>query len=159
MCFQCIFHNNTPSKAIVNAASNITYRPLIEADDTGRCTLIIWPIFGTRLISLKWGNYLNSFSNKTVTISLDRRKKWIKCHTIFVFNNTIIVQVRYIIIETKEVARNGYSGFLFPHSYSRGKKPSFYPIRATSFVSIIMYLMHKCSSIDIFHIFFFQNLI
>jgi hypothetical protein len=40
-----------PSKAIVNAASNITYRPLIEADDTGRCTLIIWPIFGTRLIS------------------------------------------------------------------------------------------------------------
>jgi hypothetical protein len=28
--------NNTPSKAIVNAAYNITYRPLIEADDTGR---------------------------------------------------------------------------------------------------------------------------
>jgi len=44
-------YNNTPSKAIVNAASNITYRPLIEAVDTGRCTLIIWPIFGTRLIS------------------------------------------------------------------------------------------------------------
>ena len=36
-----ILYNNTPSKAIVNAASNITYRPLIEADDTGRCTLII----------------------------------------------------------------------------------------------------------------------
>ena len=34
------------------------------------------------------------------------------------FNNTIIVQVRYIIIETKEVARIGYNGFLFPHSYS-----------------------------------------
>jgi TATA-box binding protein (TBP) (component of TFIID and TFIIIB) len=29
-------YNNTPSKAIVNSASNITYRPLIEADDTGR---------------------------------------------------------------------------------------------------------------------------
>ena len=28
-------YNNTPSKAIVNAASNITCRPLIEADDTG----------------------------------------------------------------------------------------------------------------------------
>jgi hypothetical protein len=25
-----------PSKAIVNAVSNITYRPLIEAEDTGR---------------------------------------------------------------------------------------------------------------------------
>ena len=42
---------------------------------------------------------------------------WIKCHTICFFN-TIIVQVRYIIIETKEVARNGYNGYLFPHSYS-----------------------------------------
>ena len=29
-------YNNTPSKAIVNANSNITYIPLIEADDTGR---------------------------------------------------------------------------------------------------------------------------
>jgi hypothetical protein len=43
---------------------------------------------------------------------------WIKCHTICFFNNNIIVQVRYIIIETKEVARIGYNGFLFPHSYS-----------------------------------------
>jgi hypothetical protein len=43
-------YNNTPSKAIVNVASNITYRPIIEADDarpligaddTGRCTIII----------------------------------------------------------------------------------------------------------------------
>ena len=123
--------------------------------------LLIWPIFGTMLIPFTWSfkcdNYSNSFSNKTVTISMDRRKKMDLPFALF--NNTIIVQVRYIIIETKEVARNGYSGFLFPHSYSRGKKPSFYPIRATSFVSIIMYLMHKCSSIDIFHIFFFQNLI
>jgi hypothetical protein len=29
-------YNNTPSNAIVNAASDITYRPIIEADDTGR---------------------------------------------------------------------------------------------------------------------------
>jgi hypothetical protein len=40
------------------------------------------------------------------------------CHTIYFFNNIIIVQVRYIIIETKEFARIGYNGFLFPHSYS-----------------------------------------
>jgi hypothetical protein len=40
------------------------------------------------------------------------------CHTIYFFNNTIIVQVRYTIIETKEFARIGYSGFLFPHEYS-----------------------------------------
>ena len=31
-----LLYNNTPSKTIVNSASNITYRPLIEADDTGR---------------------------------------------------------------------------------------------------------------------------
>jgi hypothetical protein len=29
--------NNITRIAIVNAASNITYRPVIEADDTGRC--------------------------------------------------------------------------------------------------------------------------
>ena len=40
------------------------------------------------------------------------------CHTIYFFNNTIIVQVIYIIIETKEFARIGYNGFLFPHEYS-----------------------------------------
>ena len=34
--FYNYLYNNTPSKAIVNAAYNITYRPLIEADDTGR---------------------------------------------------------------------------------------------------------------------------
>jgi hypothetical protein len=37
MVFLYIYlYNDTPSKAIVNAASNITYRSLIEADDTGR---------------------------------------------------------------------------------------------------------------------------
>ena len=71
-------YNNNPSKAIVNVTSHITYKPIIGADDTGHCTLIIWPIFGTRLISFtwsfKWENYLNSLSNKTVTISLDRQQ-------------------------------------------------------------------------------------
>jgi hypothetical protein len=37
---------------------------------------------------------------------------------LYFFNNTIIVQVRYIIIERKEFARIGYNGFLFPHEYS-----------------------------------------
>ena len=40
------------------------------------------------------------------------------CHTIYFFSNTIIVQVRYIIIERKKFARIEYNGFLFPHSYS-----------------------------------------
>jgi len=29
-------HNNTPSNTIVNAISNISYRPLLEASDTDR---------------------------------------------------------------------------------------------------------------------------
>ena len=47
----------------------------------------------------------------------------------------------------QEVARIGYTnGFLFPHEketryiHSCGKRNSLYPIRATSFVSIVMYL-------------------
>ena len=81
-------------------------------------------------------------------------------YRLFLFNNTIIVQVRYIIIvqvryiiiETKEVVRIGYNGFLFPHSYSGdaprpspeyscGKRNPLYPIRAASFVSIVLYLI------------------
>jgi hypothetical protein len=34
----------------------------------------------------------------------------------FINYNIIIVQVRYITIETKEVASFGYNRFLFPHS-------------------------------------------
>jgi hypothetical protein len=34
------------------------------------------------------------------------------------FNNTIIVQVRYIIIETNEFSHIGYNRILFPHLYS-----------------------------------------
>jgi hypothetical protein len=44
----------------------------------------------------------------------------------------------------------GYNGFIFPHKYSGegrgeyecGKRNPLYPIRATSFVSIIIYLTH-----------------
>jgi hypothetical protein len=43
---------------------------------------------------------------------------WIKCHTICFIKNTLIVQVRYITIETKEVTRIGYNGLPFPHEYS-----------------------------------------
>jgi hypothetical protein len=31
-----LLYNNTPSNAIVNAVSDITYRPVINADDTAR---------------------------------------------------------------------------------------------------------------------------
>ena len=33
-------YNNTPTNAIVNVASNISYRPLIQADVTCRCFVV-----------------------------------------------------------------------------------------------------------------------
>ena len=70
----------------------------------------------------------------------------------YFFNNTITVQVTYIIIEITELVRIGYNGFLFPHSYSGvaprpspnypcGKGNPLYPIPAASFVSIVLYLI------------------
>ena len=60
------------------------------------------------------------------------------------------ISIWYSTIETKEAARIGYSGFLFPHEfsgegrgaseYSCGKRNPLYPIRANYFVLIIMYL-------------------
>jgi hypothetical protein len=68
------------------------------------------------------------------------------------FNNIIIIQVKYITMETREVGRIEYNGFLFPHSYSdegvgtthldlhlrthAEKRNPLFPIRAASFVSI-----------------------
>jgi hypothetical protein len=63
------------------------------------------------------------------------------------FNDTITVEVRYIIIETKEFARIEYNEFLFPHEhlgarpsheYSCGERNPLYPIRSASFVSIVL---------------------
>ena len=108
----CLY-NNTPSKAIVNAASIITYRPLIQADDTGRCTVIIWNIFETRLISFtlsfKWENYLNSFSNKTVTISLDRQPK-----KLCFFSTTLLLyKLDTLLLKQKKLSVLDLTGFFF----------------------------------------------
>ena len=54
-------------------------------------------------------NQANSFTNKPVLTTL---------YTYFISYNTIIVQVRYIIIETKQVVLIGNNRFLFPRSYS-----------------------------------------
>ena len=54
-----------------------------------------------------------------------------------------LISIRYSTIETKETARIEYNGFIcapWPSpEYSCGKRNPLYPIRAASFVSIIMY--------------------
>jgi hypothetical protein len=57
---------------------------------------------------------------------------------IYFCNNTIIVQVRYIIIETKEFARIGYNR----------KRNLLYRIRAASFISIVLYPIFVMQTID-----------
>jgi hypothetical protein len=69
------------------------------------------------------------------------------------FYNTVIVEVKYITIEIKEAAHIGYSGFIFSHSLSGEgldnsnlgihlrKRNPLYPIRAVSFLSIVLYLI------------------
>jgi hypothetical protein len=58
----------------------------------------------------------------------------------------------YITIETKEAGRIEYNGFLFPHEYSGGyecgKRNLLYPMWATSFVSIELYLIHSYTIIN-----------
>ena len=65
-------------------------------------------------------NELNKLTN--VIGKLDKLVHKQNCsHDFFLYfinYNIIIVQVIYINIETKEVVRIGYNGFLFPHSYS-----------------------------------------
>ena len=65
-----------------------------------------------------------------------------------------MVQVRYITIKPKELARVGYNGFLFPHLYSAEsqcpkyecrKRNPVYPIWDNSFFSIVCF---KLSSND-----------
>ena len=73
-------------------------------------------------------------------------------HTTKYLDSLHQICIRHSIIETKEVACIGYSRFLFPQEYSGeeaprpsseyecGKTKLLYPIWATSFVSIVMYL-------------------
>ena len=75
---------NTPSNVIVNAVSNISYRPMLQAD-------VFEVLFMNELKNLT--NVVNTFTNKTVL-------------TTFFYSinfKIIIVQVIYITIETKDV--------------------------------------------------------
>ena len=118
-------YNNTPSNAIVNAASDITYRPMIQTANTGR-----WFCMNelNDLSTVVIGKLSKLVNKEICSHDLDRKQKKKKklhkiCNDIFLhrakkgisyhlFCSIIIVQVRYSTIETKEVARIGYNGFL-----------------------------------------------
>ena len=94
------------------------------------------------------GRWYITFTNKTVLTTF----------VYFTHYSIIIVQARYITIETREVARIWYNGLLFPHNlrsgegidaprpspeYSSGKRNPLYAIRETSFFSsiVVLYLI------------------
>jgi hypothetical protein len=66
---------------------------------------------------------MNELKNLT-NVVIEKLDKLVQKQTCFhdffylINYNIIIVQVRYITIEIKEVSRIGYNGFLFPHDYS-----------------------------------------
>ena len=64
------------------------------------------------LMHTRLGIYINQQINFNVVVGLNVIQFG------FFFKNTLIVQVRYITIETKEVTRIGHNGFPFPHEYS-----------------------------------------
>ena len=75
--------------------------------------------------------------------------KSVKIYAIpFIFSTTLLLHKLdlYIIIETKEFARIGYNGFLFPHSYSGDGLGATHlglhlSTHAETFVSIVLYLI------------------
>ena len=93
----------------IHAPCACGWRQLIRTDVTDRCFLQFF-----------FMNELNKLTN--VIGKLDKLVHKQNCsHDFFLYfinYNIIIVQVIYINIETKEVVRIGYNGFLFPHSYS-----------------------------------------
>ena len=125
-----IYSRNTKTTNEPTASNNKSDRPQVNIWDTWK--------------TLKYLNINDSFHLKDLEISKYKRVskgRWpIKICILFllivvlfgflniksvkiyakpyIFATTLIVQVRYIIIETKEFARIGYNGFLFPHSYS-----------------------------------------
>jgi len=90
-------YNNTTSNAIVNTASNISYRPLIQVD----------------VFAVLFMDELKNLTN--VVIGKLGTKLFSRLFLYFINYNIIIAQVRYITtcIETKEVACIGYNSFLF----------------------------------------------
>ena len=133
-----IYSRNTKTTNEPTASNNKSDTPQVKIWDTWK--------------TLKYLNINDSFHLKDLEISKYKREskgRWpIKiCRFIFAnclfgflyiksvkiyaipyifFNNTIIVQIRYIIIETKEFACIEYNGFVFPHEYSgEGRGASF----------------------------------
>ena len=94
-------YTNTPSNAIIKAVSNISYRPQLETADTG-----LYFCSSVNVVIGKLGKLVHKQSCSRYL------------YFVFIDYNIVIVQVRYITFETKEVSRIGYNMLLFPHSYS-----------------------------------------
>jgi hypothetical protein len=137
-----IYSRNTKTTNEPTASNNKSDRPQMKICDTWK--------------TLKYLNINDSFHLKDLAISKYKRESkgsWPIQICRFIFVNcclislSIIVQVKNIIIERNEFSRIGYNGFFFcirtqvrpSPEYSCGKRNPLYPIRAASFVSIVLY--------------------
>ena len=83
-----LLYNNTPSNAIVNAAYNINYTPLLETDDTAAV--------GGRCFAILFMNELKNLTNVVIGKLGKHVHKQNCSHDfsfIFMNNNIILVQV------------------------------------------------------------------
>ena len=74
---QIDLYNNSPNNAIVNAASNITYRPLLQADVTSRCFKTVLTTF----LFISWIMASLLYRLNTMYITIDNKRScpyWIK---------------------------------------------------------------------------------
>ena len=139
--------NNAPGYAIVNGTS-ISYRPLIHAADTGRCyrpmlqatdTCSYYrPMLQADVFVVLIMNEHNNLTNVVIG-KLGKLVHTKNCsHDCFYFinYNIIIIQVRYITIETKEATRIVYNEFLLPHSSSYANRNQL--IRTASIVCCVV---------------------
>ena len=90
----------TPSNAIVNAASNISYRSLLEASDTRS-------MLQADVFAVPFMNEVKNLTNVVIgKLGILAHKQTVLTTVLFYFinYNIIIAQVRYIIIEINEIA-------------------------------------------------------
>ena len=145
-------YNNTPSNAIVNAASDITYRPMIQTANTGR-----WFCMNelNDLSTVVIGKLSKLVNKEICSHDLDRKQKKKKNYTKFVMTFSYIVRRKEyhiicfvasllykldtVLLKQKKLPVLDITGFWPSPEYSCGKSYPLYPIRATSFVSIVLY--------------------
>jgi hypothetical protein len=125
-------YNNTPSNATLNTASNISYRPLIQADvlqfffmnELKNLSNVVIGKLGKLVHKQNWVFFLNYFINYNIIINIDLNK------------------LDTLLLKQKKLPVLDITGFFFAWVL-RWKRNPLYPIRGASFVSIVLHHIQR----------------